>query len=366
MNMQVHIATGPERYLAQHCPDEPILFFSPAQLTDSYRAFTQGFPGLVSFAVKSNPAPQVISTLVAAGMRVFDVASLVEIDLIRSICPDAVLHYNNPIRSRAEIRSAVSAGVAAYSVDRLAELEKLAELAPRGVEVFVRFKLPLNAAAYDFGTKFGASLAEAVVLLRRAHSLGFQTSLTFHPGTQCDAPDAWTKYIHAAANIAAEAGVTLKRLNVGGGFPSWRVGAAPDLTRFFAAIRSGLAVFDTAPALVCEPGRAMVAEAMTLAVRVKARAGDNLFLNDGIYGTMSEFSDIGTVDRIRTLNRHADPRPMTCFGPTCDSLDRLPQQIALPQDIAEEDYILIDGMGAYSNAIACRFNGYGTARIVSV
>ena len=110
----------------------------------------------------------------------------------------------------------------------------------------------------------------------------------------------------------------------------------------------------------------MVAEAMTLALQIKARDGDTVFLNDGRYGGLSEFFDIGPIARVSVPGRHGAVRPFTAFGPTCDSLDRLPAPLMLPQDTEDGDYILIDGMGAYSNAIATGFNGYGSAQIVTV
>jgi ornithine decarboxylase len=198
--------------------------------------------------------------------------------------------------------------------------------------------------------------------------------MTFHPGTQCTDPEAWVAYIREAAAIATRAGVCLSRLNVGGGFPAHRSGTAPDLDRIFARIAEATrAAFGSdAPALVCEPGRAMVADAFCLATRVKAiRDSGAVFLNDGIYGGLSELRDIGPTDRIRVIApdgtpRTAAPVARTVFGPTCDSLDRLPAPVSLPGDLGEDDYVIFGGMGAYSLSIATRFNGYGLDRPVSV
>ncbi|MCP4818809.1 MAG: type III PLP-dependent enzyme, partial [Shimia sp.] len=203
-------------------------------------------------------------------------------------------------------------------------------------------------------------------------AMGFQVSITFHPGTQCADPEAWAVYVGVAADVAREAGVTLKRLNVGGGFAAHRTGAEPDLEAIFSRISQEVqAVFgDGAPRLVCEPGRAMVAEAFTLALRVKAVRGEAVFLNDGAYGSLTELRDIGLPDRVSVLrNGHnvgGDMLPRVVFGPTCDSLDRLPDLMPLPESIAEEDYVLICAMGAYSASISTGFNGYGRQEIVTV
>ena len=363
--------TTPRQYLVDNTPDTPVLFFSPERLNHAARQFLQGFPGLVTYAVKANPEPVVLDNLVAAGLTTFDVASPAEMAAVRAAHPGAVLHYNNPVRSPAEIEAARAYGIASASVDDLPGLEGVASL---GCEVAVRFKLPVKGAAYDFGEKFGATPDEAVVLLRRAQDLGLPLAMTFHPGTQCTDPEAWGAYIEEAARIATRAGVRLDRLNVGGGFPAHRAGQAPDLAPIFARIAEATAKAfgPDAPALVCEPGRAMVAEAFCLATRVKAlRAGPAVVLNDGIYGGLSEQRDIGMTDRLRILSscgesRKGAPIPRVVYGPTCDSLDRLPKPVLLPEDLSVDDYLIFDGMGAYSLAIATRFNGYGLDRPISV
>jgi ornithine decarboxylase len=246
---------------------------------------------------------------------------------------------------------------------------------PRGTEVAVRFALPVAGAAYDFGEKFGTSPDRAADLLARAVRMGYSPALTFHPGTQCTDPAAWATYIAAAARIARAAGVTLARLNVGGGFPArrMRAGTVP-LDAIFDAIgvATRAAFGGHAPGLVCEPGRAMVAEAVTLALRVKAvKPGGQVYLNDGIYGALAEMPVMGMTDRLRVVAAGGRPRraaamPWLVWGPTCDSLDRMPGNVALPADLAEGDYLLIDGMGAYSTATVTRFNGYGGLRMATV
>jgi len=375
MEISKTVWTSPRALLAALEPDAPVLFFCPEALQATARRFVAGFPGLVTFAVKSNPAPEVLDNLAAAGIAGFDVASPAEIALIRNRVPGAALHYNNPIRSRREIAVAARAGIASWSVDCAGELAKLAEGLPdRDTEVAVRIALPVKGAAYDFGAKFGATPDEAVRLLAEVARLGFRPAITFHPGTQCTDPDAWVRYIEASAEIARSGGVRIERLNGGGGFPSHRIGIAPDLGQIFAAIESATARAFGAerPQLVCEPGRAMVAEAFSLAVRVKSlRAGGTVYLNDGIYGQLAELPVMGMIERITVLSREGTlrqgaPVPRTVFGPTCDSLDRLPGQVALPADLAEEDYLLIAGMGAYSLATETGFNGYGRAEVATV
>jgi ornithine decarboxylase len=365
------IWTTPEEHLRKVQPDTAQLYLCPAVVQRMARRFQAGFGGLVTYAVKANPAPVILDNLVAAGVRAFDVASVPEMVAVRAVCPDAVLHYNNPVRSRSEVAQAARFGIASASVDCAGELAKLGAL-PRGTEIAVRLALPIKGAAYDFGTKFGAGPELAVALLGQVVAMGFSPAMTFHPGTQCGDAEAWAAYIRACADVAGRAGVALARLNVGGGFAAHR-GVAPDLEAVFARIaaQTRAAFGAAAPALVCEPGRAMVAEACQLATRVKSLRGAAVYLNDGIYGALAEWRDIAPHDRIRVVTadggRRAGPmRERVVFGPTCDSIDRLPAPVMLPADLAEEDYLIFAGMGAYSSAIATRFNGYGPDAMVTV
>lgn len=373
MGLSEPIFSTPHAYLKSRQPDQPTFFFMPHILDQTARNFTDGFTGLVSYAIKANPDIAVIDNLIAAGITTFDVASPHEISLVQSRAPHATLHYHNPVRSSPEIAGALQAGVRSFSIDRMSELEKLAQIAQDcPIEVSVRLKLPIKGAAYDFGAKFGATPDEAVALLRRVQSAGFTPSMTFHPGTQCNSARVWQRYIQASALIAQQAQAPIHRLNVGGGFPSHRNGQPPDLINIFNAIEAEThaAFADTPPKLVCEPGRAMVAEAYSLATQIRAvDARGNIFLNDGIYGGLAEYPVIEATDRITTVTKRGQAlggscSPKTLFGPTCDSLDILHGEHILPDGLCEGDYLVFHGMGAYSSALSTRFNGYGGHKVV--
>lgn len=365
----IHISA--RDYLSIQQPDEPVHFCAPSVLTAKARTFLDGFPGLVTFAVKSNPDPATLAHLLSAGIRGFDVASPREIDAVRRLCPDCAQHYNNPVRGKAEIAFAVEAGIRSFSIDDPDELEKLATQVPcDSTEISVRFKLPVKGAAYDFGAKFGAAPDLAAQLLRRAHALGFRPSLTFHPGTQCEDPSAYATYIETAYQIACAAGVMIHRLNVGGGFPNTRLGPQIDLQPFFDAITRAITVFPAPPKLVCEPGRGLVGDAFALGVRVKSVRAGGVYLNDGVYGGLSEFPSMGlsafrvfAPDGTEKTERSARA---TLFGPTCDSIDTLPGPVDIPADMAEDDYILFSSMGAYVTGVSTEFNGYGPRQTVLV
>ncbi|MCB5410500.1 type III PLP-dependent enzyme [Pseudogemmobacter faecipullorum] len=376
MGLSRTIWNNPTEFIRLHQPENPVLFFAPTVAQAAARRFITGFPGLVTYAVKSNPGEEMISNLATAGITGFDCASPFEIDLIRRLVPEAAIHYHNPVRSLAEIAHAVSHEVKSYSVDSASELAKLiAHVPAEGCEISVRFKLPVGGAAYNFGAKFGATAELAVELLKTVAEAGFTPSLTFHPGTQCTDPAAWETYIRKAAWIVAEAGVRISRLNVGGGFPNHRLEAVvPELESIFDVIgRTADEAFGAdKPVLVCEPGRALCGDAFTLMARIKAiRDGEHVFLNDGIYGMLNEMPQIGMIDRLQVLSpagelRHGEVQPRIAFGPTCDSVDRLPGEILMPADIEEGDYVAWHGMGSYSVVTNSRFNGFGELQMATV
>jgi ornithine decarboxylase len=354
-------------------PDDPVYFFSPRRLVATHQFFSANFPGQVTYAVKANDHIDVLRALAKNGMAAFDVASIVEMAQVRKISRKAELHYHNPVRSEAEIAAAKSYGIRSWSIDCINEFEKLGTL-PQDSEISVRFKLPMHGAAYDFGEKFGATPDVAVDILKRVVMRGYVPCLTFHPGTQCHDTDAWARHVKAAADIANRAGVSIARLNVGGGFAADRGDLLPaNLDSFSKLMRArDLAFGRSGPELVCEPGRAMVADSFAVAVRVKSlRPDGSIIMNDGVYGALSEWRDMAAIGS-RLINFYDakgrlknGPRvPRVVFGPTCDSLDRVKEPMPMPENIVEGDYMVVQGMGAYSMSLACRFNGYGQGAFI--
>jgi ornithine decarboxylase len=358
-------------------PIEPAYLFSERCLARQARRFLTGFPGAVSYAVKANPEARVIRTLASCGIRHFDVASAGEVEAIATLCPAATLHFNNPIKPVEAIETAYRRyGVRSFALDEEAELKKIygATDGDREIIYSVRFRLEHAGASYDFGSKFGTSPENAARLLRRIQGLGARPALTFHPGSQCTDPGMYTRYLEVAARIAAQAGVQLAQINVGGGFPEYYDNTrAPDLGAYFLAVKEVLTrLFPEPPRLMCEPGRAMVASAVSLLTRVIHVRDDGctVFLNDGVYGGMQEQSivDLRFPVRVWRDGRMLGGERVTwhVFGPTCDPVDRLSRDIALPDSLRSGDYVEFGLLGAYGSATATAFNGFRSAAYVSV
>jgi ornithine decarboxylase len=357
-------------------PRVPVFCFSPPVLAATVASFRTGFPGEVSYAVKANGGRIITAAVAEAGIAVFDVASVDEMEIVATTAPGARLHYHNPVKSRAEISEAYAVhGCRRFALDDVGELAKVLEVVKETppLELAVRFRLPPHGAAtHDFSTKFGADPQGAADLLRLVARSGHRPVLTFHPGSQCVRPEAYGRYIKVAGEIAGAAGVRLSALNVGGGFPArYRDSIVPPLDDFFAEIAGSVAAAfpgDSRPALECEPGRGLVASSMSLLTQVKLvkPSRRELFLNDGIYGGLLEMSQAPALAPhyrvIRDGVVHGGPRQrFIAYGPTCDPLDRIPGELELPADITEDDFIEFSTVGAYCAATATRFNGYGSS-----
>ena len=357
-------------------PETPLHCLRPAQLAETARAFVAAFPGTTLYAVKCNPEPAVLRALWRGGVRHFDCASAAEVRLVRSLFPTAEIHFMHPIKARSAIREAFAdAGVRDFVIDSAEELAKvLAETAGSPeLGLFVRLALPKGGAVYDLSGKFGAAPAEAVALLRAARPHGARLGLCFHVGSQCLDPGAYARAIALAAQVIRESGVAVEVMDIGGGFPA----AYPDVTppplgAFMDAIRSAFAEAALSDvALWAEPGRALVAGGGSIVVQVQHRRGDVLFVNDGIYGGLS---DAGPVVGFRFPARLVRPSgdsaaplvPFGFYGPTCDSADRMDGPFLLPADIGEGDWIEIGQLGAYAACLRTPFNGFDRAGMAEV
>ena len=358
-------------------PREPVYLFCADRLAQRAGQFLRGFPGTVSYAVKANPEARVLRTLVAAGISHFDVASLPEIRRVLNLHPRARLHFNNPVKAEEAISEAyLQHGVRSFALDEFSELKKIESVTSgdRGVLYTVRFKLAHDGAAYDFGSKFGAEPDKAVALLQAIAAAGARIALTFHPGSQCTDPAVYVRYLEAAADIVARAGVTPELINVGGGFPEYYLDTAlPTLEHYFQAIaRTSQRCFAGNIPLMCEPGRGMVAAAVSLLARVihVRDCGRSLFLNDGVYGGMLEQS---VVDLRFPAQAWREGRPLPpgsasyhVFGPTCDPIDRLLRPAALPDNLQVGDHVEFGLLGAYGSATATSFNGFRSGTYLNV
>jgi ornithine decarboxylase len=287
----------------------------------------------------------------------------------------------HPIKPEAAIRQAYGEfGVRDFSLDAIDELEKLAAVAEAAageatdLGLYVRLAMPKGGGLFDLSGKFGASFDDAVELLRRARPLAARLGICFHVGSQCMDPAVYEAALDLAGRVIAAAGVAVDGIDVGGGFPvSYPDHTPPSLELYFAAIRRGFERLGLpeGTTLWCEPGRALVAGGASVVVRVEARRGDVLHINDGVYGNLSDAGNPkwrfpARLVRCDAPASTADLAPFSFYGPTCDSLDFMEGPFLLPADIRAGDWIELGQLGAYSTCLRTAFNGFDRTLITEV
>jgi ornithine decarboxylase len=349
-------------------PDYPVFCVRPAVIARAARSFREHFPGKTLYAVKCNPHPLVLDALHLGGIRHYDVASLREIALVTSRHASSAIHFMHPVKRRSFIREAFHRfGVRHFAVDHADELDKvIEETGGEGLTVTVRIETTRRADSfYDFSDKFGASIGEAADMLQTAAGLGCRTGLGFHVGSQCLEPRAFGEALDRVGEVMARAGLRPACIDIGGGFPAaYPEIEVPPLEHFVAAIQAGLERIGATPnvELLAEPGRALVAAGCSLLTQVQLRKGDRLFLNDGIFGCLSEQIDcdyrLPTAFYRSSGGLSTTLTPFRLFGPTCDAVDVIKSPWQLPQDIGAGDWLEIKAIGAYSIAAASNFNGF--------
>ncbi|PWE16407.1 decarboxylase [Marinicauda salina] len=354
----------------------PVACARPDRLKVAADWFLENFPGEVLYAVKANPSSWVVDGLYAAGVRWFDVASTPEIEMIAARCPDAVMAFMHPVKSRKAIRTAYhDHGVRIFALDCEAELAKILEETGHAddLTLIVRLAVSNDGASLPLAGKFGATEFEAPDLIRAARAHAAELGVSFHVGSQCMTPSAYRAAMMECSRLIAKAGVTVDIVDVGGGFPSVYPGLTPPPLRdYIDAIESAfneMMVLENAD-LWCEPGRALIAEAASVLARVELVKADAVHLNDGAYGCLFDLVHARWSYPMRVHRASGAPgaelAEFRLYGPTCDSIDSMPGAHLLPADLKEGDVIEFGMLGAYGTAMATRFNGFGDVETVTV
>ena len=365
-----------EQLINQLKPNEPVYCIRKKSIQLASKFFLNKFPGDVLYAVKTNPHPLVLKTIVESGIDNFDVASINEIKTIKNISKSAKCSFMHTVKSRESIKeSYFKYGVRAYSLDSKDELIKILESTnhAKDLELFVRVSVSNEHAEIDLSKKFGAAQSEAMGLLRLTKQYAKKIGLSFHVGSQCMHPISYSKGISEIGNIIKRTKIVPDFINVGGGFPTIYPDLIPQsIESYFKEIKDALVnlKIEKLPKIICEPGRAIVAESGSTVVRVNLRKKQKLYINDGTYGSLFDagFPNIVYPSKIITNGRNISKK-LTSFdfyGPTCDSMDYMKGPFILPNNIKENDYIELGQLGAYGLTFRTDFNGLYSNNIFEV
>jgi len=357
-------------------PERPVYCIRKDSIHIASKKFQNKFPGRILYAVKTNPHPEVLKTIVESGIENFDVASIKEIEDIRKINPDAKCSYMHTVKSRESIKEAYfKHNIKAYSLDTKDELIKIIESTnhAKDLELFVRVAVSNEHAEIDLSKKFGVQVSEAPALLRLTKQYAKKIGLSFHVGSQCMHPISYAKGIAEIGNIIKKTKISPDYINIGGGFPTIYPDLIPQsIDNYFEEIKKNLEnlKLEKLPEILCEPGRALVAESGSTIVRVNLRKKQKLYINDGTYGTLFDGGTPNIVFPSRLIrNKKTLSKKLTAFnfyGPTCDSMDYMKGPFLLPNNIKENDYIELGQLGAYGLTFRTQFNGYYSNEIYEV
>ena len=365
-----------DELIKQLKPTEPVYCIRRKSIKISSKYFKDKFPGKILYAVKTNPNPIVLKTIIESGINHFDIASIKEIEAIKKIDPKANCSYMHTVKSRENINEAYfKYGIKAFSLDTKDELIKIIESTnhAKDLELYVRVAVSNEHAEIDLSKKFGAISSEACGLLRLTKQYAKKIGLSFHVGSQCMHPISYAKGIAEIGNIIKKTRIMPDVINIGGGFPTIYPDLIPQsLDCYFDEIKKALAnlKLKNLPEIICEPGRAIVAESGSTIVKVSLRKKQKLYINDGTYGTLFDAGVPNIVYPSRLItNGRIISKKLTSFdfyGPTCDSMDYMKGPFILPNNIKENDYIELGQLGAYGLTFRTDFNGLYSNNIFEV
>jgi len=358
-------------------PDQPAILNRPHAAARAARFFVEKFPGKSLYAVKANPSPDLLRVLWDAGITHYDVASITEVRLVRSVLPEATLCFMHPVKAPRAIAEAYKTyGVRTFSLDSLDELEKIREATDgaQDLTLCVRLRVSSEHSELSLASKFGCDLVDARELLQQTRQLADSLGVCFHVGSQAMSPHAYVLALEKARAAIVDAAVTVDIIDVGGGFPSVYPGMEPPpLEDYFALIDR---TYESLPVsysaeLWCEPGRALCAEYNSIIVRVEKRRENELYINDGAYGALFDAAHVGWRFPVRLMRdgeviEAGEMADFSFYGPTCDDMDFMEGPFPLPADARAGDYIEIGMLGAYGAAMKTAFNGFEAVETYTV
>ena len=326
-------------------PDEPVIINRPHAAARAASFFAEKFPGKSLYAVKANPSPELLQVLWASGVTHYDVASIAEVRLVRSVLPQAVLCFMHPVKPAGAIAEAYKVhGVRVFSLDTQEELDKIVRATDGATDLSlcVRLRVSSDYSELSLASKFGVDLADAAPLLQATRQVADALGICFHVGSQAMTPFAYVQALERVRAAIVDASVTVDIIDVGGGFPSIYPGMEPPpLEDYFGAIHRAAESLPVSYSseLWCEPGRALCAEYNSLVVRVEKGRGDELYINDGAYGALYDAAHVGWRFPVRCLTegRSEVLAPFAFYGPTCDDADYMEGPFLLPADIRPGD-----------------------------
>ncbi|MCK0150571.1 type III PLP-dependent enzyme [Marivita sp. S6314] len=370
-----------ETYILQNQFARPTLVIDTEAVARQYSALAQGLgKARIHYAVKANPAPEVLRTLAALGSG-FDAASRVEIEMCLTAGGDVSrISFGNTVKRASDIAWAHGVGIDLFAADSEEELGKIAAHAP-GARVYIRLIVGSLQADWPLSRKFGCAPEKAGALFALAVQLGLRpVGLSFHVGSQTRKAEMWVETLDQVAAVWADlkaTGFDLSLLNIGGGFPAF-YGQEMDVPEIYASsvMRMVTERFGEVETVMAEPGRGLVAEAGAISAEVLlvSRKSESdlhrwVYLDIGKFSGLAETMDEAIRYQFLTNRDHEPTGACVLAGPSCDSADVLYEQqpVLLPLGLQSGDRIVIRNCGAYTSTYASvGFNGFPPLDVIAI
>ncbi len=349
----------------------PLLVLSLEQIKANYECLRKYMPRVrIFYAIKSNPHPEILKTMIDLG-SCFDVASDGEIRVLSAmgVSGDRFI-YANPVKMGVGFKACRDCGVKNMTFDSASEIYKIKEECPDAT-VLLRLRIDNSSAHVDLNKKFGASRENALELMLKAKEAGLDMAgVAFHVGSQTITSDPYLNALDIAREVFEEAkaaGLDLRILDIGGGFPIPEPRARFNLPEMLKQISARLDEDFPETEIWAEPGRYICGTAVNLitsVIGVTERGGQPwYFLDDGLYGTFSGVIFDQWDFKLISFKEGDERVAATFAGPSCDSLDIMFRgRMTVPLEVG--DLLLVPSCGAYTSASATTFNGFSKAQFV--
>lgn len=333
---------------------------------DTYK---RSFPGEVLFSVKANPLSRIIDTMCEKNIDGFDIASLDELYRTKSRKKNQTIYFMNPVKSSYDIQKAYESGVHNFALDSIEEYLKFREVLPSDdtrITTFIRASAENNNAMFELNEKFGISIADTTTLaITINENTKWKLGITFHTGSQTSSSSVLLEKMAEISSYMGNSPLPFKSLDIGGGFPGdYDNSKTYDIIRQLEAVKE---IYDSILKskninLICEPGRGLVYDSMSLFVKIRLVKRKTIYLSDGIYGGLLACSQWLKYPCVAWKNEPTSSPIRTnlfhLYGPTCDNRDKLGFVYELDSNIANNDWLQFHNVGAYSNGLRTGFNGF--------
>ena len=356
-------------------PDRPMHLLRPKMIYSRSSVFLENFPGITAYAVRANPEPKVLGEIFSAGVDWYACETIEEIEIVSRALPDARIMFTHPIKSEQSIEQAYKKHrVRIFVIDHPDELRKIrAHAGSNDATLLVRVHGPSGAMQGE-GYRYGCDIEKAAWLANEVVEAGFKLGLSFHLGSQVLNPTLYDEAFLVVREVMYRARFMLDMLCVGGGFPSIYEGLWPKpQTDYFNVVKRGIARLHLPRTcrVVCTPGRALVADAVSVLVRVEQRRGQLLYINDGLMGSLVNINLPWAQPPVRLVRpgRGTPRAKMDKYlfsGPSCHVEDMMPGPFYLPEDARPGDYVELGQLGAYAGCMHSAFHSLGWPEMVTV